>query len=161
MTVHAPATRRFVANLPWLRGWADLLDSRFRVPGTQIRFGIDPLLSLIPGLGELVSPIFAIVLIAQGLGQGVPKVVVGRMVINALVDACLGAVPIAGNVADIFWRANNENLALLERYAQPGHKPTPSDYAFVFAIAAVLGLLVAVPMFIGVWLVLNIASWLI
>lgn len=161
MTVQGSPARRFVANLPWLRAWADLLDSRFRVPGTQVRFGIDPVLSLIPGLGELVSPIFAIVLIAQGLGQGVPKVVVGRMVINALIDACLGAVPIAGNVADIFWRANTRNLALLELHAHSGHKPTTSDYAFVFAIAAVFGLLVAVPMFISVLLVWIVAGWLI
>jgi ABC-type antimicrobial peptide transport system permease subunit len=159
MADHDSRTRRALANMAWLRAWADLLDSRFRVPGTQIRFGIDPLLSLIPGLGEMASPIFAIAIIAQSFGQGVPKFVIARMVANALIDACLGAVPIAGNVADIFWRANNLNMALLERHAQPGRTPTPGDYAFLFAIAAVLGLLAAVPVFVGVWLVWTLAGW--
>ena len=70
--------------LPWLRAWAELLDSRFRIPGTNIRFGIDPILSLVPGIGELASPVFTALLIAQGIAQGVPKVVLARMVGNAL-----------------------------------------------------------------------------
>ena len=64
--------------------WANLLDSRFRVPGTQIRFGLDPILSLVPGMGELVSPMFAVALLAQGLYQGVPRVILVRMVAQRL-----------------------------------------------------------------------------
>ena len=67
-------------SLSWLRWWATLLDSRFRIPGTSIRFGIDPILSLIPGLGELASPAFAVALILQGLRQRVPRVVIVRMI---------------------------------------------------------------------------------
>jgi len=160
MTDHDSRRRRAVDNVQWLRAWADLLDSKFRVPGTQIRFGIDPLLSLIPGIGEMTSPVFALAVIAQGLAQRVPKVVILRMVFNALLDACLGAVPVAGNVADVFWRANTANLALLERHAQPGYRPTPGDYALLFAIAAVFGVLVAVPMFIGVWLSWVALRWM-
>ena len=133
-----------------LRAWADLLDSRFRIPGTQIRFGLDPILSLIPGIGELTSPAFTVLLLVQGLRQRVPKVVLFRMVVNALLDALIGAIPVVGNVGDIFWRANTVNLALLERHAQPGRAPTPGDYAFVWAMAAILGLLVAIPVIIGI-----------
>jgi Domain of unknown function (DUF4112) len=139
-----------------LRAWAELLDSRFRIPGTQIRFGLDPILSLIPGVGELASPAFTVLLLVQGLRQRVPKVVLFRMVVNALLDALIGAIPVAGNIGDIFWRANIVNLALLERHAQPGRAPTPGDYAFVWAMAAILGLLVAIPVIIGVLLM----SWL-
>jgi len=63
-----PAT----STVTLLRWWADLLDSRFVIPGLGIRFGLDPILSLIPGLGDLASPVFALVLIVQGLRQGVP-----------------------------------------------------------------------------------------
>jgi Domain of unknown function (DUF4112) len=142
------------AALHW---WADLLDSRFRVPGTTIRFGIDPILSLIPGIGDLASPIFAVVLIAQGLRQRVPRVVIVRMVLIALVDALIGAVPVAGNIGDVFWRANVMNLALLERHAQAPRPPTSGDYLFVFGIAALFGLAVAIPVALGVWL--AIAFW--
>src|SRR6188474_1910312 len=71
-------------TLGWLRTWAVMLDTRFRIPGTQIRFGIDPLLALIPGIGDLASPVFATLLIVQGLHQRVPKVILVRMLGNAL-----------------------------------------------------------------------------
>ena len=137
---------------PWLRFWADLLDSRFRIPGTDIRFGIDPILSLIPGFGDLASPIFTVVLLVQGLRQHVPRVVMVRMVVNALIDALIGVIPVAGNIGDIFWRANNLNLALLERHVHPGRPPTSGDYAFVWLIAVVMGLLILGPVLIALWL---------
>jgi Domain of unknown function (DUF4112) len=148
-------------TLAWLRRWADLLDSRFRVPGTDIRFGIDPLLSLIPGLGDLASPVFTVVLIVQGLQQRVPKVVMVRMVINALLDALIGAVPVLGNVGDVFWRANTLNLALLERHARPGRPPSRADYAFVFGLAAVFGVLVLAPFVMAIWLAGVFWRWVV
>ena len=139
-------------TLAWLRAWAVLLDAKFRIPGTQIRFGIDPLLSLIPGIGDLASPLFATLMMVQGLHQRVPKVILLRMLGNALLDAVVGIVPVAGSVADIFWRANVRNLALLERYARPGPQPSRSDYMFVFGIVAVFGMVVIVPVMLTIWL---------
>lgn len=146
--------------LPWLRAWADVLDSRFRIPGTSIRFGIDPVLSLIPGLGDLASPIFAVAVIAHGIYRGVPRVVLLRMVLNALLDACVGVVPVAGTIADIFWRANLRNLALLERHARPGVTPTRADYVFVSVVAVVFGLLVLIPVLLAIWLAMAFVTWL-
>ena len=143
-------------TLQWLRSWANLLDARFRIPGTSIRFGLDPILAVIPGLGDLASPIFTVALLVQGLHQRVPAVIPTRMALNALLDAFIGAVPLAGPVADIFWRANTRNLALLERHARASQPPRGSDYVFVFAIAAVFGMLVMVPVLLGLWL----AMWL-
>lgn len=139
-------------TLAWLRAWAVLLDAKFRIPGTQIRFGIDPLLSLIPGIGDLASPLFATLMMVQGLHQRVPKVILLRMLGNALLDAVVGIVPVAGSVADIFWRANVRNLALLERYARPGPQPSRGDYMFVFGIVAVFGMVVIVPVMLTIWL---------
>lgn len=147
-------------TLQWLRAWADLLDSRFRVPGTRIRFGLDPLLSLIPGLGDLASPVFTMALLVQGIYQGVPRVVLLRMVANALFDAFIGAVPVAGTVGDVFWRANTRNLLLLERHAHPGVKPTRSDYVFLYAIAAIVGILVMIPVVLALWLTVLLWQWL-
>jgi hypothetical protein len=143
-----------------LRWWAELLDARFRIPGTNIRFGIDPLLSLIPGFGELASPLFTMVLLAHAVRLGLPKVVVIRMVLNALIDAAVGALPIVGSVGDMFWRASTANLALLERYAQPGVKPTPGDFAFVWGMTAVMGLLLAIPVILGVLIALTVLAWI-
>ena len=91
-------------------------------------------------------------LLVQGLQQRVPKIVLVKMVLNALIDALIGAIPIAGTVGDIFWRANTTNLTLLERHAVPGRPPARADYVFVWVIAGLLGILVGVPIFISVWL---------
>jgi hypothetical protein len=135
-----------------LRFWADLLDTRYTIPGTTIRFGLDPILSLIPGLGDLASPAFTIALLVQGLRQRVPRVVMIRMVLNALIDALIGMVPVAGNVGDIFWRANTMNLALLERHAQPGRRPAAGDVAFVWIVVILFALAVLVPALLTLWL---------
>lgn len=148
-------------SLVWFRWWANLLDSRFRIPGTRIRFGLDPILSLIPGLGDLASPAFTVGLLAQGVYQGLPKMVILRMVANALMDAMIGAVPVAGTIGDIFWKANTENLALLERHARPGlTTPSRGDKVFLFAIAASFGLLAIVPVAIALWLAVELWQWL-
>jgi hypothetical protein len=139
-----------------LRWWADLLDSRFRVPGTDIRFGIDPILSLVPVIGELATPVFAGALFAYAVAAGVPRIVIVRMAINALIDVIVGAIPIAGNVIDVFWRANTTNLALLERHAVPGVKPTRGDYAFVWGLAALFAAVLAIPLVAAGWLLFII-----
>jgi hypothetical protein len=149
------------ADLGWLlRRWADLLDSRFTIPGTSIRFGIDPIVSLIPFIGELASPMFAMLLLVQGVRQRVPKIVLLRMLFNALLDALIGAVPVLGTIGDIFWRANNRNMALLERHAQPGRRPTRADYVFVFAMAALFGALIVIPIVLALWLMSHLLGWL-
>lgn len=145
-----------VRSLAWLRQFAYLLDSRFRIPGTQVRFGLDPVLSLVPGLGDLVSPAFAVALLVQGIHQGVPKIILLRMLLNGLVDAVVGIVPIAGTVGDIFFRANSRNLALLERHARPGVQPTRGDYVFVLAAAGLFGMVVLVPVVLGIWLAVYV-----
>ena len=137
--------------LLWLRWWADLLDSRFRLPGTGIRFGLDPVLSLIPGLGDLASPMFTAALLAQVLNQRVPRIIVLRMLANALVDAVLGAVPVAGTIGDVFFRANLRNLALLERHADRSRPPERGDYLFVIGVAAAFGLVLAIPVVAAIW----------
>lgn len=143
-----------------LRWWAELLDDRFRIPGTNIRFGIDPILSLVPGLGDMATPLFTMVLFAHAIGLGVPRIVLVRMAMNALIDAAIGAVPLLGNVGDVFWRANTANLALLERHAHPGARPRSGDYAFVWGITAFLGMLLAVPVILGMLLALAIWRWI-
>lgn len=146
--------------LSLLRRWADLLDSRFVVPGTTIRFGLDPILSLIPGVGELASPAFAMILLVQGVRQGVPKVILLRMLFTALLDALIGAVPFVGTLGDVFFRANRTNLALLERHARPAVRPTGRDYAFVFGVATLFGALIALPLILALWLASVAWTWM-
>ncbi len=143
-----------------LRWWADLLDARFRIPGTQIRFGIDPILSLVTGLGELTTPIFTMVLFAHAITLGVPRIILIRMALNALIDAAIGALPIVGNVGDISWRANAANLVLLERHAHPGVRRRAGDFASVWGVTAVLGMVLIIPVILGVTIAIVLWRWI-
>lgn len=134
-----------------LRRWSYLLDRAFRVPGTQIRFGWDPIVGLIPGLGDISSPLFAAFILLQARRMRVPRIVQARMIINAMVDAMLGFVPILGNLADVGWKANTWNMRLLERHAVPGVPPRRGDAIFVYAALAMLAIATLLPILFVAW----------
>ncbi len=135
-----------------LRRWAVLLDSAFRVPGTRIRFGLDAIIGLVPGLGDFSAPVFAAVLIATGFRMRIPAVVQARMVLNAALDMLMGLVPLLGDLADVAWKANLRNLALLERHARPGSLPSRGDYVFVYVCIGLLVFIAIVPIVLVIWL---------
>ena len=135
-----------------LRRWAVLLDSRFRVPGTSIRFGLDAIIGLIPGIGDISTPVFAALLLVQAARMRLPLVIQARMVVNAGLDMLMGLVPILGDLADVGWKANLRNLALLERHARPGVAPSRGDYFFVWVCIALLALIAVVPIVLLIWL---------
>jgi hypothetical protein len=143
------------ATLDALRRYAVLLDSQFRVPGTRIRFGLDAIIGLIPGVGDISTPVFAGLLLLQGVRMRLPLVVQARMVLNAAIDMLLGVVPILGDLADIGFKANLRNLALLERHARPGVPPARSDYIFVIVCVIVLAFIAIAPIAVLVWLLAN------
>jgi hypothetical protein len=142
-----------MSNVELLRRWAVLLDSVFRVPGTSIRFGLDAIVGLIPGLGDLASPVYTALILVEGLRTRVPAVVQARMVLNTAIDMALGLVPLLGDFVDIAWKANLRNIALLERHARRGVPPTSGDCTFVFICLALVVLIAAVPLLLLIWLV--------
>jgi hypothetical protein len=122
-----------------LRRWSRLMDSAYRLPGTAIRFGWDPIVGLLPGVGDVATSAFAVTILYHAHLLGVPRVVLGRMLLNILVDLVVGVVPFVGDVADIAWKSNSLNLALLERHQRPGVKPSSGDWAAVLLAVAVVG----------------------
>ncbi len=139
-------------GLEVLRRWARIFDSAFQIPGTNIRFGIDPLLGFIPGIGDLASPLLSMFMVWHGFKLRVPKVVLARMVLNALIDALAGVVPVAGDLFDFGWKATQWNLALLEKHAMPGQPPTRGDYWFVIGCCVVLVGAALLPLMLLYWL---------
>ena len=139
-------------NLDLLRRWARIFDSQFQIPGTSIRFGIDPILGLVPGLGDLATPILSMFMVWHGARLRVPKVVLARMVLNALIDAVAGLVPVAGDLFDFGWKATAWNLALLERHAMPGQRATSGDYLFVILCMVLLAAAALLPIVLLIWL---------
>jgi hypothetical protein len=143
-------------RLDLLRRWARIFDSAFRIPGTNIRFGIDPILGLVPGVGDLATPMLSLVMLWHGARLRVPKIVLARMVFNALIDAVMGVIPVAGDVFDFGWKATQWNLALIERHAVEGARPTSGDYLFVTLCSVVLIVAALIPILLlfalGAWL---------
>ena len=128
-----------------LRRIARTLDSAVPVPGTSFRFGLDPILGLIPGVGDLVSPLFTLGILFQARDLGVPRVVQLRMIFNVAIDVLTGFVPLIGDLFDFAWKANNRNMALLERHVYEEHTPSSGDWVFVVACVLLLLVIAAVP----------------
>jgi hypothetical protein len=127
-----------------LRQWAEhlvtLLDDRFRIPGTDFRFGLDPIIGILfPGVGDAVTGAGSVGLMALALRRGVPRVVLFRMILNILVDVVAGSLPIVGDIFDAAYKSNRRNLELIREHETPGAKATAMDYAI-----ATLGIVLAV-----------------
>lgn len=125
--------------------YAHLLDDIFRIPGTSIRLGLDGLIGLIPGLGDVLAGIASFVLIFAAWVRGVPYVTLVRMMFNLALDVLIGAIPLFGDVFDIAWKANRRNYRLLTRHLREPHRHTWKDYAFLLGLCAVVLALLATP----------------
>ncbi|HUE46055.1 MAG TPA: DUF4112 domain-containing protein [Aestuariivirgaceae bacterium] len=95
-----------------------LLDSQWRIPGTGIRFGIDPLVGLVPGLGDVATGLVSAYIVLMARRLGLPNHVVARMAGNIVVDVVFGSIPLLGSVFDVFYKANRRNFRLLQRYVE-------------------------------------------
>jgi Domain of unknown function (DUF4112) len=98
-----------------LRQVARLLDTAFEIPGTGWRFGLDSIVGLIPGVGDLVTTALSAWIVREARMLGVRRRTLVRMVWNVVIDFTVGAVPLAGDVFDVVWKANRKNLELIER----------------------------------------------
>lgn len=101
-----------------LRQLADLLDSRFRIPGTKQTFGVDAVLGVVPVVGDLAGLLASAVVVARAIGLGARGWTLASMLLNVALDATLGSVPVAGTVFDVVWKANSRNVRLLEAHLQ-------------------------------------------
>lgn len=127
-----------------VRALADLLDTRFRVPGTGWRFGLDAVLGLVPGLGDVAGLVLSSAVILQAVRLGARGATVVRMVGNVGIDAVFGAIPLLGSVFDFAFKANTRNIRLLERHVDDAEETRARSAAAIrrTIIGAVLALVV-------------------
>jgi hypothetical protein len=138
-------------SLSTLRRWAEhlvtLLDDRFRIPGTDVRFGLDPVIGILfPGIGDAVTGVGSVGLMALALRRGVPRVILFRMILNILVDVFAGALPIVGDIFDLAYKSNRRNLELIRQHETPGSKATGWDYAIATLGVSLAVLSIIVPL---------------
>jgi hypothetical protein len=143
----------------WARRLSKLLDSAVTIPGTNLKIGLDPILGLLlPELGDTLTAAVSLTLLGVAFRQRVPKLVLARMLTNVALDALLGAIPVVGDVFDFAFRANDRNLALIERHRGDPTKPaTLGDRLVVFGVGLLALALLAVPFVAGALLV----RWLV
>jgi hypothetical protein len=144
-------------RLESLRKFQHFLDNAFRIPGTKLRFGWDPIIGAVPWLGDAVAALMSCAIVVQAHHMRVPRVVQARMLLNTAIDMLAGSVPLLGDVADVFWKANAKNFTLLERHAAQAQPATLGDRLFVGGILlAVIGMAL-VPLLVVYWIV----QWLV
>src|SRR5260370_5655171 len=119
-----------------------VLDDFSRMPGTPIRFGLDGIIGLIPGVGDAIGGIASCVILVAAWVRGVPAPVLARMVANVGIEVVVGTVPVLGDMFDIAWRANRRNYALLTRSVDEPRKVTRRSWGVLAGLCAVLMALV-------------------
>ncbi|NLY00242.1 MAG: DUF4112 domain-containing protein [Rhodopirellula sp.] len=112
MTLSADQIKR-LRRVRRLTRW---LDTAFRIPGIPVRFGLDGIIGLVPGLGDAVTAGVSVYLIREAARLGAPRPLLARMVANVGLDLVAGVVPVVGDLIDLAWKANVKNLSLLEDY---------------------------------------------
>lgn len=145
-------------RLERLRRLGYLLDNSIPIPGTRFRIGLESIVGLVPGLGDLVGGGFSAWIILQAARLGAPPSLLARMGWNLLVDTAVGAVPLLGDLFDAGFKANLRNLALLERHVQGPTASRRASRQFVALLAFLLVLLLVGAATLAVFLVQLLLS---
>ena len=128
-----------------LDSFAWLMDNYFRIPGLGWRFGIEAIIGLVPGLGDVVTGALGVLLLVRAVQFKLPKIVITRMILNNLIDITVGAIPFFGDLFDFAFKSNTMNMVLFRKYAEGPNESTASHWIFVAMLisffAAVLGLI--------------------
>ncbi|MFC6732663.1 DUF4112 domain-containing protein [Haladaptatus sp. DYSN1] len=127
-----------------LRSLSTLLDNSIRVPGTNYRIGLDPLVGMLPVVGDLPTTALSVYIVFEAASIGVPRPTLYRMVFNLVVDATVGSIPIIGDLFDAVWKANARNVALLEARHQDASGAVADERFLLLASAGLLLVLVVV-----------------
>jgi hypothetical protein len=134
---------------------AKVMDSSFSIPGTSVRFGIDSLIGLIPGVGDFVSFLISAYILSSASKLGASNYVMARMALNSGIDAIVGSIPLLGDIFDVGFKANQRNIRLLnQHYTEKKHKGSAAKVIIPVAI-------ILIAMLAGIfWLCYKLIVWL-
>lgn len=132
---------------------AGVLDDIFHIPGTKIRFGLDPIVGLVPGLGDIITGLLSFLIVFAAWQRGLPRIALSRMVANIAIDTLVGSIPIFGDVFDTVWKSNRMNYNLLVRYrAGVRQGLVARDWLFFLVLLIGIAVVVLLPIAIVVGL---------
>jgi hypothetical protein len=137
-----------------------VMDRLIRIPGLKKRVGLNPIVDLVPGFGDIAAALVSVSVIVYGIRRGVPKILLGRMALNVLINELVGIIPIAGSIFAFWFTANTRNYELIREHLDTSQRSTKSDKIFV---SVILGLVILVILggIVGTFLMLHeFAKWL-
>jgi hypothetical protein len=149
------------AELQRFRRLAELFDNAFKIPGTSWRFGIDSLLGLVPGLGDVAGAAFTVYGIWLARRIGAPWAIQGRMLANIAIDALAGTVPVIGDLFDVAFKAHVRNRKLLEQWLGTPHVAVRQSRTSLLLLPAIALLLFAAILGVSIWVFVAFFRWLV
>ncbi|MBS1804820.1 MAG: DUF4112 domain-containing protein [Acidobacteria bacterium] len=135
-----------------LRGLEILLDEAFRIPFTRFRFGIDGIIGLVPGLGDVIAGVLSLVIPIAAWTRGVPYVALARMTVNLAIGVLVGSIPLLGDAFDIAWKPNRRNYQVMERHIGQPRRHTWKDWAYLAVLVGSIAIVFAIPIAVFLWL---------
>ena len=145
---------------PLFRWLALIMDNFLRLPGTQFRFGLDPLMGLLPGLGDTGSAIISAMALIAAARRGLPKILLARMSLNILINEAIGIIPLVGDAFSFWFKSNARNYELLKRHTAGTRRSTSGDWIFVALVLALLFVIVIISLAVSLWLLAQAAKLL-
>ncbi len=130
----AKLTDTKTATLQRVRLISRLLDSAITIPGTKYRFGLDPVLGLIPGIGDVLGTTIGAYIVLEAVRLGLPSATLGRMAVNVLLDGLVGTIPFLGDWFDFGWKASSKNVALIEAHLNNPHSSQKANRWFLLCL---------------------------
>lgn len=146
-------------DLKWIRRISQLLDSKFKIPSTSIRFGLDPIFSIIPGLGDLGTYVVSLMIVYTVRKNGASGELIIKMLINASLDALIGSIPILGTIFDVWYKSNEKNLRLVQEYYEEG-KHQGSGKGLLFLVILIVISIIAALIYIAWWAMVELGELL-
>jgi hypothetical protein len=147
-----PEEERKKTRLEPLFKWLALvMDEFLRLPGTKFRLGLDPLIGLIPGLGDTASAIVSTVTLIYAARCGLPKILISRMSLNILINEVVGIIPGIGDAFSFWFKSNSRNYDLLQRHWGAPRRARTSDWIFVGAILGLLFLIIGIGLVVSLF----------
>ncbi|MDH5740791.1 MAG: DUF4112 domain-containing protein [Nitrospira sp.] len=137
---------------------AKVMDTTIRIPGTSWYIGLDPLLGLIPGIGDALANLIGTVILGLGTRLQLPRIVLARMSLNLLINGTVGAVPIVGDLFSVWFRSHSRNAALLRDAAMKPDRETHTDWFYVGGLIGGTVALLLLMIGIIIWLIFKLWS---
>jgi len=149
------------ARLEALFRWvAIVMDELIAFPNSKFKFGLDPLIGLVPGIGDTASAIVSALVLIQATRRGLPKILLARMSLNILINEIVGIIPGLGDVFSFWFKSNKRNYELLLAHTEKPRRARTSDWVFVIATLAILFVIVATGVLISLLVLRAIAQLL-